>query len=48
MVILAKSKPVSVTGDVCKLLKSKFVVVSTVGVVSNAGKFVILKPVSVD
>ena len=35
----------SVTGDVCKLLKSKFVVVSTVGVVSNAGKLVILKPV---
>ena len=48
MVILAKSKPVSVTGEVCKLLKSKFVVVSTVGVVSNAGKLVILKPVSVD
>ena len=48
MVILAKSKPVSVTGDVCKLFKSKFVVVSTVGVVSYAGKFVILKPVSVD
>ena len=50
MVILAKSKPVSVTGDgdVCKLLKLKFVVVSTVGVVSNAGKLVILKPVSVD
>ena len=48
MVILAKSKPVSVTGEVCKLLKSKFVVVSTVGVVSNSGKFVMLKPVSVD